>query len=82
MLPRVVSRVVARVVACRPRVLFARVVARRSRVSHALPRTVRAYHALSVRYLRVVVVPSCVRVARLVRVGRALSHALLTYFRL
>jgi hypothetical protein len=81
-LPRVVSRVVTRVVACRPRVLFARVVARRSRVSRAFPRAVRVYRALSTRYLRVVVVPSCVRVARLVRVGRALSHALLTYFRL
>jgi hypothetical protein len=34
----VVSRDVVRVVACRPRVLFARVVARRSRVSHVLPR--------------------------------------------
>jgi hypothetical protein len=81
-LPRVVSRVVARIIACRPCVLFARVVARRSRVSRALPRAVRAYRALSARYLRVVVVPSCVRAARLVRVGHTLSRALLTYFRL
>jgi hypothetical protein len=47
--PRVVSRDVARVVACRPRVLFACIIVRRSRVSRALPR---AYRALSAREIK------------------------------